>query len=98
VFTSTAHVITDNGARYVKQLSSHLGRHAQVEEDGGLTSLIFDIDGQAGRCTLDGSDGSLVLTASADQDAALAAVETVVAGHLERFGQRDLLSVHWRRD
>jgi len=89
---SVGHVATAQPDRYVKQLVSHLGHKLATSVDDGGTGLIeFD----TGRCTLVPRADSIVLEASAADDAALAHVQDVVARHLERFGTRESLTVIW---
>ena len=74
---SVANVTTDRPERYLKQLVSHLGREVDAEqsEDGHSGALIFS----SGNCALNAEPGMLRLTARAQDDERLAAVETVVA-------------------
>lgn len=90
---SVANVTTDRPERYLKQLVSHLGREVDAEqsEDGHSGALIFS----SGNCALNAEPGMLRLTARAHDDERLAAVETVVARHLVRFGEKDALVVVW---
>jgi hypothetical protein len=97
MLTSTAVVPTDAAARYAKQLLSHLGRKAGVEPVDG------EPDG--GRLTLSAGTGivrpradHLLLEAAAADPESLALVEDVLGRHLERFGARRELAVHWRRE
>jgi hypothetical protein len=92
--TATAVVTTDAAVRYAKQLLAHLGRKNSVEAvdgapDGGR--LVFAY----GYGTVRPEDGRLVLEAFAADDESLARVQDVMARHLERFGARRELSVHW---
>ncbi|WP_402468404.1 DUF2218 domain-containing protein [Isoptericola aurantiacus] len=82
---------TDNGARYVKQLASHLGRRSTVETDGDVTTIHLTV----GRCTLAVTDKEVRLCAVGDDADGLATVQRVVGGHLERFAQRQGLAVNW---
>ena len=96
-FTSVAVVTTDAPARYAKQLLSHVGRKATVEElddgsDGGR--LVFSY----GTGTLRAHDGRLVIEAAADDAESLAHVEDVLGRHLERFGARHQLTVTGQRE
>lgn len=90
---SVAEVATERPERYLKQLISHLGREVDAEqaEDGCSGALTFS----AGNCALAAETGTLRMTARAEDAERLAAVETVVAGHLVRFGERDALVVEW---
>jgi uncharacterized protein len=91
--TSSAHVATDAAPRYAKQLIAHLGRKVPVEElpDGGR--LTFEFGTGVVRAAADG----VLLEASAADEAGLARAEDVLGRHLERFGQRNELTVEWSR-
>ena len=94
--TATAVVSTDAAVRYAKQLLAHLGRKNSVETiddapEGGR--LVFAY----GFGTVRPEDGRLVLEAVAADDESLARVQDVLARHLERFGARRELSVHWSK-
>ncbi|MEV0974214.1 DUF2218 domain-containing protein [Microtetraspora glauca] len=90
--TSIAYVATDAAARYAKQLASHLGRKSEAEElpDGGYR-LIFS----AGEGVLTPEADRLVMRASAADAESLGVVQDVLGRHLERFGQRNELTVTW---
>ena len=90
--TSTARVPAERPQRYIKQLVSHLAHRLSTRwlpPDAGT------IEWPDGHCALRGEDGVLVLTATADDAEALAHVQDVIGRHLERFGARDGLRVHW---
>jgi hypothetical protein len=92
--TATAVVTTDAAVRYAKQLLAHLGRKNSVEEVDGAPEggrLVFAY----GLGTVRPEDGRLVLEAFAADEESLARVQDVLARHLERFGARRELSVHW---
>lgn len=93
--SSTARVATDAPARYAKQLASHLGRKIDVENlpDGGYRLAL-----QSGEGVLLPEEGFLVMTATAPDDETLAVIQDVLGRHLERFGQRNELSVTWEGD
>lgn len=93
--TSTAHIATERGARYGKQLASHLGRRLPTEwdEDSGTGSVWFD----TGRCQIAASPDELVLTTDVQDATELEHVEDVVGRHLVRFGSRDELVLTWVR-
>ncbi|MBO0829667.1 MAG: DUF2218 domain-containing protein [Streptosporangiales bacterium] len=91
--TSRAEVRTETPARYAKQLTSHLGRRIDASWDGATGVLPFPF----GTCELAAEDGVLVLAAEAATDDDLARVEDVAGSHLERFGQRNELTVTWTR-
>ncbi|MER5434975.1 DUF2218 domain-containing protein [Streptomyces sp. NPDC002588] len=89
---SHARVATDAAPRYAKQLASHFGRKIPVEEapDGGHR-LTF----QETIVALQPADDHLLIQVSAPDVPALAAIQDVVASHLERFGRRNELKVTW---
>jgi hypothetical protein len=90
---SRADVVTDIPARYAKQLVSHFGRKvAFVEDQGGWTATALDAV-----IRITPGDGVLVLRAEAPDVESLARVEHGLGSHLERFGQRNQLTVTWRR-
>lgn len=91
---SQALIRTDRGARYVKQLASHLGHKltTSVGDDG-----VGIIEFPAGRCVLTPADEHIDARAQAVDAATLAVIEDVVARHLARFGAKDELVVRWRR-
>ena len=91
--TSRADVATDVPGRYAKQLVSHLGRRLTfVEEDGSWTAAVH---GSIARITP--GEGVLVLQAEAPDVDSLTRVEHALGSHLERFGQRNELTVTWER-
>jgi hypothetical protein len=89
--TATATVPTDAAPRYVKQLASHLGRKATIEEQADGVVVVLT----AGRCLLVATDTAVELSATAPDDESLETVKRVVGVHLERFGQRNELTVSW---
>ncbi len=92
--TSRAEVPTDVPGRYAKQLVSHLGRKVEFVEDAG--SWTATVLGAVARITV-GHD-VLLLEAEAPDVESLARVEHALGSHLERFGQRNELTVTWQRD
>ncbi|GGI02483.1 DUF2218 domain-containing protein [Egicoccus halophilus] len=93
---SHAHVETAAGARYRKQLASHLGRKNEIREYDDRWDLVFPY----GRCSMQVQSGTglLTLVASAATSEDLEHVQRVMGNHLERFGRHDDLSVTWRGD
>ncbi|MEG3615221.1 DUF2218 domain-containing protein [Isoptericola haloaureus] len=89
--TAEGTFVTDDGARYVKQLASHLGRRSTVETDGDVTTIRLTV----GQCTLTVAEREVRLHAVGDDDEGLETVRRVVGGHLERFAQRRGLTVDW---
>jgi len=92
--TSIATVPTDAAERYAKQLLAHLGRKNTVEPVEGAAEagrLLFAY----GIGIVRPEAGRLVLEATAADDESLARVQDVLGRHLERFGARRELVVHW---
>jgi hypothetical protein len=92
--TSTAAVPTDAAGRYAKQLLSHLGRRNPVELVDGAPDarrLVFAY----GTGTVRPETDRIVLEAAAADAESLARVQDVLGRHLERFGARRELTVHW---
>jgi hypothetical protein len=90
---SRADVVTDTPARYAKQLVSHLGRRVEWTTDGGTSTASW---GSAiGQVVV--GEGVLTLLASGPDAEEVARVEDVLGRHLERFGQRNELTVTWTR-
>jgi hypothetical protein len=93
-YTSTATVATERPERYRKQLASHFGSKIEIREEPGGTVMLW---GQGGTTTLTVTEGALVMVASAEDEDGLARVENVTGRHLIRFGEKDELTVDWRR-
>jgi hypothetical protein len=94
--TARADVPTDAPARYAKQLVSHLGRRVEWTTEGPVSTAT--IAGGTGTGTVEVGDGVLILRARAADTVALERVQDVLGRHLERFGQRNELSVAWTND
>jgi caffeoyl-CoA O-methyltransferase len=90
-----AEVATSTPDRYIKQLVSHLGHRANTALNPDGSGMI---DVGDGRCTLTSRGEMLVLEASADDAKGLAHVQDVAGRHLERFGARAAVRVHWEND
>jgi hypothetical protein len=91
--TATASVATDTPERYAKQLASHLGRKAEVHDEADGIRIVLT----RGSCLVQPREGALELSAEALDEESLDLVTDVIGRHLERFGQRNELAVHWRR-
>ena len=92
--TSVTAVVTDASERYAKQLLAHLGRKNPVEPvdgapEGGRLLFAYGVG------IVRPEAGRLILEATAADDESLARVQDVLARHLERFGARRELTVHW---
>jgi hypothetical protein len=92
---SRADVATGTPARYAKQLISHLGRKVSFTGDA-ISSPATAVIGAATGAIVAG-DGVLTLLAVGADEESVARVEQVLGGHLERFAQREGLTVRWRR-
>lgn len=60
-----------------------------------------DTDGRVslswGQRTMEATPDTLTLRAEATDEQSLQRIQDLVAGHLERFGRRDHLTVNWHR-
>jgi hypothetical protein len=105
-----AGVATANAARYLAQVCRHfsqLRRHASKvhEDESSPTDLEVQVDWSAvegrvtfdglGRCILNAGSDGLALHAEAADEERLQRVQELVGSHLERFGAREQLEVHW---
>ena len=90
---SRADVVTATPERYAKQLVSHLGRRVEWVTDGATSTATWGT--ATGQVVV--GDGVLKLIASGPDAEAVAHVENVLGRHLERFGQRNELTVTWIR-
>src|SRR4051794_36686346 len=90
---SEARVPTVKASVYMKQLSAHFGHRLETEatDERGMIRFAFGV------CEMRAEPEALDLTVRADDHAALARMEGVVASHLVRFGFRDELQVNWSR-
>ncbi|MEM7118824.1 MAG: DUF2218 domain-containing protein [Chloroflexota bacterium] len=89
---ATAEVDTPNAIRYVKALSNHFNRKADGNYEGnrGVVNFAF------GDAELKAIDGTIHMRVAAESDMMFARVKDVVGGHLERFAQKEELSVEWQ--
>jgi hypothetical protein len=92
--TARAVVPTPTPARYAKQLLSHLGRRVAWTTDGDTSTA--QLAGGTGIVVV--GDGVLTLLAEAPDADSLDRVQHVLGSHLERFGQRNELTVTWVSD
>ncbi len=89
--TARADVVTDAPERYAKQLVAHLGRRVEFTTAGDTSTATFgDTTGQVVV-----GDGVLTLLVSGADPEGVARIEHVLGSHLERFGQRNELTVSW---
>lgn len=107
--TSTARVATDRPARYAKQLVSHFGVHnrghwSSDEGRGDFTIVGEGPDSENLKKAWDGkfhvglvaAESVLLIHLEGPADL-IPRFEQVVGSHLERFGEKDGLTVTWRR-
>jgi len=90
---SEARIATDSADRFAKQLCNHANRM-------GASSTWTPPEGvidfpQGGTCHLRAGGDELVLIAEAVAAADLATIQAIVAADLQRFGQRDGMTVTW---
>ena len=83
--TATAHVPTENAAKYLQQLCKHWSRKLDVElgENAGIVRF-----GQAAAHMEAKADG-LTVRIDAEGDETLERMKGVVASHLDRFAFRE---------
>ncbi len=91
MLTTTGSIPTERGARYIKQLLSHVGRKVDTEA-GDPTSWIRMPDATA---ELTATSDAVVITASAAEEEKLFRAMAVVQNHIERFGEKDELVTSW---
>jgi uncharacterized protein len=101
---STSRVATEHAAVYLKQLCEHFAdpghRHSPQEFEVSFDErqgLIDFAPVVSGTCRVDARDGVLILEACGSDQPSLERVQRIVAKHLERFGQREALTVEWAR-
>lgn len=83
---------TDRPQRYAKQLAGHWSEKATVAVDRDSTTLVME-GGQT--VILRAAQGCLEIEASVPEGGDLERWSRVVADHLQRFGQRDELTIVW---
>jgi hypothetical protein len=93
---SRAEVATGAPARYAKQLIAHLGRKVPFTGDAITAPATAVIGGATAGIVV--GEGVLALWAAGEDEESVARVEQVLGSHLERFGQREALTVRWVRD
>lgn len=93
---SRADVATGAPARYAKQLVAHLGRKLVFTGDAVTTPATAVIGAATAGIVV--GEGVLTLEAAGDDEESVARAEHVLGSHLERFAQREALTVRWVRD
>ena len=94
LLSSRADVPTDSPERYAKQLLSHLGRKTEWTTEGAVSTAAIG----SGTGVIEVGDGVLTLLAQAPDPETLDRIQNVLGRHLERFGQRNELTVVWTAD
>ena len=90
--TATAAVATATPVRYAKQLASHFGRRCEVDEETDGVRIVFG----DGSCLVRPGEDALDLVVTAPSRPEVDRLTQVVGSHLQRFGQRNELSVTWQ--
>ena len=93
---SRADVATGAPARYAKQLVAHLGRKLVFTGDAVTTPATAVIGAATAGIVV--GEGVLTLEAAGDDEESVARAEHVLGSHLERFAQREALTVQWVHD
>lgn len=91
MLNSQAEVATERPQRYLAQLCKHFSHKADSEHDGETGRVEFDV----GTCEMRADGQTLLLRARAEDQEGMDRVKQVIGSHLERFGARDELAVHW---
>ncbi len=90
---STAIVQTPKASGYLQQLCKHFGHKVPAECTPEAGSITFEM----GTATLTAGEDLRMTVEGADAEA-IARLETVMGGHLERFAFREELKVDWTRE
>jgi len=100
--TSTAHVPTASGSRYLQQLCKHWSHNLAVEFTPEHGTIVFPRDARGadwpgdGLVTMDARPETLDVTITASSPAHLEALKGAVARHLDRFAFREApLTFDW---
>ena len=93
-FTAEAKVSIERPERWAKQLVSHLGNKAKVEELDGFSKLTFGEEGTSvGLVSTDAEH--VLLTALGNSQEDLDRAKNVLGKHLERFAEKLDVKVIW---
>ena len=91
-YTASAVVPTKIAERYIKQLATHLGHKAEIRIEPDGKRLVLPM----GSCLLMSRAEAVELRAESPTAEGLERIKEVTGSHLERFGQRTDVLVHWR--
>jgi uncharacterized protein len=90
--TSTAHVKTEHGSRYLQQLCKHWSHRFTVEFDEKAGKVPFSDDAQV---EFSAEPSALTMVLSVADAGNLERMQGVVADHLKRFAFREELDIVW---
>ncbi|MBX2805215.1 MAG: DUF2218 domain-containing protein [Hyphomicrobiales bacterium] len=90
--TTTTHVPTTNGSKYLQQICKHFGHKLPVE----FTTNAGEIQLPFGKCRLEASESELILIGEAASDQ-IEHLEKIIENHLARFAFRETPEVSWQR-
>jgi hypothetical protein len=101
--SAIAHVPTENGSRYLQQLSKHWSHSLKVEFDEQHSRIVFPRDARGADwpgdalVTFDAGASELDVKIDASSDEHLDQLKGVVARHLDRFAFREApLAFDWQ--
>ena len=92
--SAQAQVAIERPQRWAKQLVSHLGNKAKVEETATGSKLYFGEDGNSVGL-VDTDEEHVRLTAFGNSAEDLERAKNVLGKHLERFAEKLEIKVHW---
>ncbi|MYZ48912.1 DUF2218 domain-containing protein [Propylenella binzhouense] len=90
---SQARIATGNAERYAQQMCKHFGHKTEAHYADGKGSVRLS----NGACLLTAGADGLTLEVEAEDEERLAATETTVARHIERFAWREAPTIAWSR-
>lgn len=107
MLTAETTVQTTNASRYLVQLCKHATKvgHGHTRMSHARPEVL-DVDWSDthgtlvlswGQCTLDADPTTLTVRAEADSEENLRRVQNLVTANLERFGQREQVTVTWQQ-
>jgi hypothetical protein len=93
-FTAEAKVSIERPERWAKQLVSHLGNKAKVEELESASKLTFGEEGTSVGL-VSTNESQVLLTALGQSQEDLDRAKNVLGKHLERFAEKLEIKVNW---